>query len=199
MCLNAIALISGGLDSALAAKIISRQGINVTGVTFLTPFMRPEVGGLAKNIGIDIRLIDISLEYLDLIRNPRFGFGKNLNPCIDCHIFMLRMTKDLMGDYNARFIISGEVLGQRPMSQNRAALKRIEQESGLEGLLLRPLSARLLSSTVPEREGWVERSRLFGFSGRSRKPQMELAERLGLSGFTQPAGGCLLTNPSAFY
>jgi tRNA-specific 2-thiouridylase len=193
--LKAIALISGGLDSALAAEVIKLGGIDVKGIAFITPFMHPQVEELAKNIDIQIKVIDISAEYLDLIKNPCFGFGKNLNPCIDCHIFMLKKAKGFMLEYKADFVITGEVLGQRPMSQNRSALRRIEKESGLEGLLLRPLSAQLLPPTIPEQEGWVERSSLFDFSGRSRKPQIELARQLGLEGFSQPAGGCLLTDP----
>ncbi len=195
MSLKAIALISGGLDSVLAAKVVKLGGIDVIGIAFITPFMHPQVEGLAKNIGIEIRAVDISSEYLDLIKNPCFGFGKNLNPCIDCHIFMLKKAKEFMLEHKADFVITGEVLGQRPMSQNKPALRKIEKESGLEGLLLRPLSAKLFSPTVPEQEGWIERTSLFDFSGRSRKPQLELARQLGLTGFSQPAGGCLLTDP----
>lgn len=195
MSLKGIALISGGLDSALAAKIIRLQGIDVIGIAFITPFVHPRIEKLAQNIGIEIKLIDVSLEYLDLVKKPRFGFGKNLNPCIDCHIFMLKKAKEFMLEYKANFIITGEVLGQRPMSQNRTALRKIEKESCLEGLLLRPLSAQLLTETIPEQKGWVKRSQLFGFSSRSRKPQMELAKQLDLQGFGQPAGGCLLTDP----
>jgi len=195
MSLKAIALISGGLDSALAAKIIRLQGIDVIGIAFITPFVHPRVGKLAGNIGIEINLIDISLEYLGLIKNPCFGFGKNLNPCIDCHIFMLKKAKEFMLEYKANFVITGEVLGQRPMSQNRVALRKIEKESGLEGLLIRPLSAKHLAWTIAEQKGWVDRDRLFDFSGRSRKPQLELAKQLDLEGFGQPAGGCLLTDP----
>ncbi|MFH1678095.1 MAG: tRNA 4-thiouridine(8) synthase ThiI [Candidatus Omnitrophota bacterium] len=191
---RAVVLISGGLDSALAAKVINLQGVEVFGLAFITPFMHPRIEELGQNMGIQIRTIDVSSEYLDIIKNPRFGFGKNLNPCIDCHIFMLKKAKEIMPEYKADFVISGEVLGQWPMSQNRAALKKIEAESGLAGLLLRPLSALLLSKTIPEQEGWVERDRLLGFSGRSRKPQMELVNQLGLKGFSQPAGGCLLTD-----
>jgi tRNA-specific 2-thiouridylase len=196
MSLKAIVLISGGLDSALATKILKLQGIEVIGISFITPFTRPRVGELAQNIGIEIKLMDVSSEYLKLVKSPRFGFGKNLNPCVDCHIFMLKKAKEFMLEHKANFIASGEVLGQRPMSQNRAALGTIEKESTLEGLLLRPLSAQLLSPTIPEQKGWIERSRLYDFSGRSRKPQMELVRQLGLEGFNQPAGGCLLTDPA---
>ena len=192
---RAVGLISGGLDSALAAKVIKLQSIDVIGVSFVTPFVHPEVEKLAQNIDIKIEVIDISSEYLNLVRNPRFGFGSNLNPCIDCHIFMLKRARDFMLRHKANFIITGEVLGQRPMSQNKPALRKIEKESGLEGFILRPLSAQLLSWTIPEQRGWVQRSQLFSFSGRSRKPQLELAGQLGLQGFNQPAGGCLLTDP----
>jgi len=194
--IKAVGLISGGLDSALATKIIKLQGIEVLGIAFITPFMHPRIEKIAQNIGIKIKIIDTSLEYLDLIKNPCFGFGSNLNPCIDCHIFMLKKAKEFMFKSKADFIISGEVLGQRPMSQNKPALRKIEKEAGLEGLLLRPLSGKLLYPTIPEQKGWVERSSLFDFSGRSRKPQIELAKQLGLEGFSQPAGGCLLTDPA---
>lgn len=203
--MKAVVLISGGLDSALAAKIIRLQGIDVIGLAFITPFTQihrdsslPGDGLLRKlgqNIGIEIEVVDVSSEYLELIKNPCFGFGKNLNPCIDCHIFMFKKAKESMLEYKANFIISGEVLGQRPMSQNRSALRKIERETGLDGLLLRPLCAQLLPPTTPEQRDWVQRSRLFNFSGRSRKPQLELARQLGLEGFSQPAGGCLLTDP----
>ena len=195
MSLKVVGLISGGLDSVLAAKVIRLQGIDVLGLAFITPFMHPQVEKMAQTLGIQIKVIDISSEYLDLIKNPSHGFGRNLNPCIDCHIFMLKKAKEYMIEYEADFIITGEVLGQRPMSQNNSALKRIEKKAGLKGLLLRPLSAQLLSPTIPEEKGWVERNRLFAFSGRSRKPQMELTRQLGLEGFSQPAGGCLLTDP----
>jgi tRNA-specific 2-thiouridylase len=192
---RAVGLISGGLDSALAAKVIKLQSIDVIGVSFVTPFVHPRVEKLAQNIGIEIKVIDISSEYLNLVKNPRFGFGSNLNPCIDCHILMLKRARDFMLKHKANFIITGDVLGQRTMSQNKPALRKIEKESGLEGFILRPLSAQLLSLTIPEQRGWVQRSQLFSFSGRSRKPQLELARQLGLQGFNQPAGGCLLTDP----
>ncbi|MFH1339511.1 MAG: tRNA 4-thiouridine(8) synthase ThiI [Candidatus Omnitrophota bacterium] len=195
MSLKAIALISGGLDSALAAKVIMLQRIDVAGFAFTTPFTHPQVERLGQSLGIEVRAIDISPEYLDVVKNPRFGFGNTMNPCIDCHIFMLKKARELADEYKAYFIITGEVLGQRPMSQNKSALGKIEKESGLEGLLLRPLSARLLAPTIPEQRGWVDRDKLFDFSGRSRKPQIELAKQLGLEGFGQPAGGCLLTDP----
>ena len=193
--MKAVGLISGGLDSALATKIIGLQGIEVFGISFITPFVYPKVEKLAQNIGIMIKVVDVSKEYLNLIKNPCFGYGKNLNPCIDCHIFMLRRAKEFMFEHKANFVVSGEVLGQRPMSQNKATLGKIEKESGLEGLLLRPLSAKLLPITIPEQNSWVERGKFFDFSGRSRKPQIELARQLALEGFGQPAGGCVLTDP----
>ncbi len=193
--MKAVALISGGLDSVLAAKIIGLQGVEVIGIAFTTPFTHPEVENLAQDMGIEIRAVDISMEYLDLIRNPCFGFGRNLNPCIDCHIFMLKKAREFMLTKKADFIVTGEVLGQRPMSQRSCALTRIEKEAGIQGLLLRPLSAQLLAESIPEQKGWVQRSGFFGLSGRSRKPQLEMARRFGIEGFRQPAGGCLLTDP----
>lgn len=193
--MKAIALISGGLDSALAAYLIKSQGIEILGASFKTSFTNPKIDSLKKSLNIPIRLIDISQEYLSLVESPQFGFGKNLNPCIDCHIFMLKKCVDLLEPENASFVITGEVLGQRLMSQRKKALKLIEKKSGLEGILLRPLSAKLLAETTPEKEGWVNREELLGIAGKGRKEQLALAEKIGLKGYGQPAGGCLLTDP----
>lgn len=192
--MRALALISGGLDSALAAKLIQNQGIEIIGLYFQTPFCnyRKE---MLENLGIEIKYIALKEEFLGLLANPRYGFGSNMNPCIDCKILMLQEAKVLMYELGANFIITGEVLGQRPMSQNKQALKLIEKKAGLEGLLLRPLSAKLLTETVPEKEGWVKRDKLLDFSGRIRQPQMALAERFNIKDYLQPAGGCLLTDP----
>ncbi len=195
MGVKAVALMSGGLDSTLAAKIIKLQGIDVIGLAFVTSFTHPKVDEVAQQANLKIRLVDISSEYRELIKNPRFGFGKNMNPCVDCHIFFLKKAKQLMLEENINFVITGEVLGQRPMSQHMAALRKVEAESELQGLLLRPLSAKLLPETIPEKEGWVDRNKLFSITGRSRKAQIELARQLGLENFPQPAGGCLLTDP----
>ncbi len=192
--MRALALISGGLDSALAAKLIQNQGIEVVGLYFQIPFSNCKREALSY-LEMEIRNIDIKEEFLELLGNPRYGFGSNMNPCIDCKILMFREAKELMEELGVDFIISGEVLGQRPMSQNRQTLELIAKRSGLGGLLLRPLSAALLPETLPEKQGWVERQKLLNFSGRSRRPQMELAKKLNIKDYPNPAGGCLLTDP----
>lgn len=199
--MRAIALVSGGLDSALAAKIIAKQGIDVIGLNFLIPFSPTDklsrsfnLKDFFSNLGIEIKSVNIFDESLEMIKNPKFGFGSNLNPCIDCHILMLKRAKKLLKKFKASFVVTGEVLGQRPMSQNSHNLELIEKKSGLEGLLLRPLSAKLLEETIPEKEGWVKRSELLDFSGRTRNPQFALAKELGIKNYQTPAGGCLLTD-----
>jgi tRNA U34 2-thiouridine synthase MnmA/TrmU len=192
--MKAIALVSGGLDSILAARLVSKQGVNIIGLKFKTSF-QSNAKKRPPDLGLEIKEIDIASEFLDLVLNPRYGYGSNINPCIDCKIFMLGKVKELMEEFNAKFIITGEVLGQRPMSQNRQALELIEKRSGLEGLLLRPLSAKLLKETIPEKEGWVDRKQLLNLSGRARKEQIKLAQTLGIKEYLQPAGGCLLTDP----
>jgi tRNA U34 2-thiouridine synthase MnmA/TrmU len=202
--MKAIALLSGGLDSTLAAKVIKDQGIEVVGAHFHTSFGLKEkdaaggaidrVAQAAQNIGIPLTTLDISEDFLALLKKPKHGFGSNMNPCIDCKILMLAKTRQLMSAWGASFVITGEVLGQRPMSQHRRALGIIEKESGLEGLLVRPLSAKLLDETIPEREGWVSRQRLLNFSGRTRKPQTALAKSFNISNYPCSAGGCLLTD-----
>lgn len=192
--MKALILLSGGLDSMLAAKLIQKQGIECLGLVFLLPFCKYNKERLGK-LGIEIKYIDISLQFLELLVHPRFGFGSNINPCIDCKIFMLKKSKELMPQFKADFVVTGEVLGQRPMSQNRHSLETIEKESGLEGLLLRPLTARLLAETIPEKQGWVKRSNLLAFNGRSRKPQKNLAAEFGIKDPPNAAGGCLLTDP----
>jgi tRNA-specific 2-thiouridylase len=192
--MRALALISGGLDSALAAGLIQSQGIEAVGLYFEIPFSNCE-REMLSSLGVQIKYIDIKEKFLRLLENPRYGFGANMNPCIDCKILMFKEAKELMQGLGADFIVSGEVLGQRPMSQNRQALELIARSAGLQGLLLRPLSARLLDETVPEKEGWVNRDKLLNFSGRSRRPQMELAKKLNITDYPNPAGGCLLTDP----
>ena len=200
--MKALALLSGGLDSTLAIRVVLDQGIEVEAVNCFTPFClcsrKGSCGHEAKRavdrFGIKLRIFNISTEYIELIKSPRYGYGKNLNPCIDCRIMMHRKARELMEKIGASFIITGEVLGQRPMSQHRTALKIIERESGLEGLVLRPLSAKLLSPSIPEKEGWIDRERLLGISGRSRKPQMASAAKYGIVDYPCPAGGCLLTD-----
>lgn len=201
--MKAIALLSGGLDSTLAAKIILEQGIELEALNFITVFCTCTNKGetcLASQksieaLGIPLKVFNISEEYLEVIKFPKHGYGSNMNPCIDCRIFMLKKAKAYMERCGASFIVTGEVLGQRPMSQRREAMKLIERESGLEGLILRPLSAKFLPPTIPEREGWVDREKLLDIQGRSRKPQIQLAEQFGIKDYPCPAGGCLLTDP----
>lgn len=178
----------------LAAQVVRTQGIEVHGIFFKTPFFTPEKAiRSAEQIGLPLKIVDITEEHLKIVKSPKYGYGENMNPCVDCHILMFKTASELMKEEDAVFVISGEVLGQRPMSQNRKALQLIAKESGLEGLLLRPLSAKKLPMTIPEERGWVKRELLLGLHGRSRKPQMELARRLHISDYPSPAGGCLLT------
>jgi len=206
---KAVGLISGGLDSTLSTRLMILQGVEVIAVNFYTGFcisehkrrfMRGRDGsGYGRNealragsdLGIEVRLVDISDGYLDVLKNPKFGYGSAMNPCIDCRIYMLKKAREIMSEEGAKFVFTGEVLGQRPMSQHMKALRLIEKESGLEGHILRPLSAKHLPVTVPEEEGWVDREELCDFHGRSRKDQqMRLAEELGIDDYPQPAGGC---------
>jgi tRNA U34 2-thiouridine synthase MnmA/TrmU len=204
MLRKAIALLSGGLDSALAARLILDQDIDVVGIRFLTDFgcgtedtgCGHDTSGLAKSLGIQIKLCHMGLPYAQMVRNPKHGWGKNMNPCVDCRIMMLKWAKEYMEIDGAGFIVTGEVLGQRPMSQRRQTLKLIDTEAGLKGLVLRPLSAKLLEPTKPEIQGIVERGKLLDIHGRSRRRQYELAAKYRLQGFGQPAGGCLLTDPT---
>lgn len=199
--MRAIALISGGLDSILAARLVKEEGITVIPLYFRIPFCHKtkEIPGplplVKNNLGLDLEIIDIGSDFLKLIANPRYGFGANMNPCIDCKILMLEKARGVMGDYKADFIVTGEVLGQRPMSQHRQALELIEKKSGLEGLLLRPLSAKLLPETIPEKKDWVSRDKLLGIGGRSRRAQMALAQKFGMKDYPNASGGCLLTDP----
>jgi hypothetical protein len=198
---KAVALISGGLDSILAAKVVMEQGYDVTGLYFTSAFAKSygnegatPAAAVCRAAGIDLRVIDLGQPYIDLIRNPRHGYGKNVNPCIDCKIFMLEKARMVMEEFGAPFVTTGEVLGQRPMSQRRDTLNVIERDAGLRGMILRPLSATLLPPTKAELDGLIDRSNLLGISGRSRTVQLRLAERYGLQGFSAPAGGCLLTD-----
>jgi tRNA U34 2-thiouridine synthase MnmA/TrmU len=200
---RAFSLLSGGLDSLLATRLIMDQGIEVVGLHFITPFFGYQKKGQEARYqerwkelyGIDARIINVSDEYLRILRNPRYGYGKNFNPCVDCKIFLFSRAKDIMEEEKADFLVSGEVLGQRPMSQRRDTMRIVERDSGTEGFLLRPLCAQLMKPTRPELEGIVDRQKLLGITGRGRKPQMELAERMGIRHYPAPAGGCLLTDP----
>ena len=211
---KAIALISGGLDSLLAARLIQQQGIHVEGINFYTGFCveghtnairnrdrsrvkRNNALWVAEQLGIKLHIIDIVDEYKDVVINPKHGYGANLNPCLDCKIFMVHKAYEWIREHGFDFIITGEVVGQRPKSQRKRVMPVIAHESGAEDLLLRPLSAKNLPETKPEREGWVEREALRDFGGRSRKPQMALAREFGFEDYAQPAGGCcFLTDQS---
>jgi tRNA U34 2-thiouridine synthase MnmA/TrmU len=200
---KAVAMLSGGLDSTLAIRVLQDQNIEMAAINFITVFCTcsPKDGGcliskkVADQLGIPLKVCNVSQEYLEIVKNPRFGYGRNMNPCIDCRIFMLKKAAAYMREVGASFLVTGEVLGERPMSQRRDAMRIIERESGLDGLILRPLSAKLLKPTIPEMEGWVDRERLLNIQGRSRKPQMELADAYHIHDYPCPAGGCLLTDP----
>jgi tRNA-specific 2-thiouridylase len=200
---QAIALLSGGLDSTLAVKMMVDQGIGVTAVHFTSVFCNcsSKKGGcklqarkVAEEFNIPITVIHKGLDYIKMVEHPPHGHGTAMNPCIDCRIYMLRKVKEMMPQLQASFVITGEVLGQRPMSQQRHTITLIERESGLTGRILRPLSAQHFAPTIPENDGIVNRDQLLAVSGRSRKPQIELAYKLGVKDYPCPAGGCLLTD-----
>jgi len=201
--IKALALFSGGLDSILASRLIIDQGIDVLAIQFVTPFFNyavlDDVQGhqdrIYRKYGIRVLVEDISEGYLRLLHNPAHGFGKNFNPCIDCKIMMFARAKEMLAEQGASFLISGEVLGQRPMSQRRDTMNLIERDSGTRSLLLRPLCAQLMNETVPELEGWVDRSKLLRMSGRGRSAQIALAREFGITDFPAPAGGCVLADP----
>ncbi len=214
MTRKAVALISGGLDSLLATRLIQQQGIYVEGINFYTGFCveghthairnrdrnrvkRNNALWSAEQLGIRLHIIDIVEEYKNIVINPKHGYGANLNPCLDCKIFMVQKALEWIEEHDFDFIITGEVIGQRPKSQRKHLMPVISRESGAEDLLLRPLCARNLEPTLPEREGWVDREQLKNFGGRSRKPQMALAAEFGFTDYAQPAGGCcFLTDQS---
>jgi tRNA-uridine 2-sulfurtransferase len=193
--MKCLALLSGGLDSMLAVKVIQAQGIEVTGLCFVTPFFGPEAARKASGqLGIPLVERDFTGDYFKMLKAPRYGFGGNMNPCIDCHGLMLRTANGLLEPNGASFLITGEVLGERPMSQTRPGLNSVLKLSGDRDLVLRPLSAKLLDPTRPERDGWIDREKLLDLSGRGRKRQAELAASYGIAEYPQPAGGCLLTD-----
>jgi tRNA-specific 2-thiouridylase len=204
---KALALISGGLDSLLATRVIQEQGIHVEGVNFFTGFCveghthairqkdkdKPKRNNAlwsAERLGIKLHIVDIVEEYKDVVFNPKHGYGSNLNPCLDCKIFMVKKAHEWIEKNDFDFVITGEVIGQRPKSQRKATMPVIQEESGIHDRLLRPLCAKNLPETLPEREGWVNRTQLYDFHGRSRKPQMALAQKFGFDDYAQPAGGC---------
>ncbi|OOZ42261.1 tRNA (5-methylaminomethyl-2-thiouridylate)-methyltransferase [Solemya elarraichensis gill symbiont] len=202
-----VALVSGGLDSMLAVRVMQEQGIHVEGINFFTGFCveghthairkkdqkkpkRNNALWCAEQLGIKLHIIDIIDEYKQVVFNPKHGYGANLNPCLDCKVFMVKKAKEWMQEHDFDFVISGEVVGQRPMSQRKDTMPVVQRESGIDDLLLRPLSGKNLPPTLPEREGWISRDGLYDFSGRSRKPQMALAKQFGFEDYAQPAGGC---------
>jgi len=196
---KALGLLSGGLDSTLAAKLMLEQGVQVETLNFVTPFClcsrkRCDATNVASKFQIKLKRIFLGNEYLKMLRRPKHGYGKNMNPCIDCRILMLKKAKQYAKQIGADFIFTGEVLDERPMSQHRRAMETIEREAGLKGKILRPLSAKCLPKTDAEKKGWIERERLLDIRGRSRKRQIELARSFCLSDYPYPAGGCLLTD-----
>jgi tRNA U34 2-thiouridine synthase MnmA/TrmU len=193
--IRALGLCSGGLDSILSALVLREQGVAVHWVSFETPFFSSAKARKAsENTGVPLMVRKITPQYMEMMRSPSVKFGKNMNPCMDCHTLMFRLAGEIMTEQGFDFLFSGEVLGQRPMSQNRTSLRYVEKHSGYDGSILRPLSARCLPETIPEQAGLVDRHRLLDLSGRSRKPQLQLAEKFGVIDFPAPAGGCLLTD-----
>ena len=212
---KAVALISGGLDSLLAAKLMLEQGIHVEGINFYTGFCveghthairkkdktkakRNNALWSAEQLGIKLHILDIIDEYKDVVINPKHGYGANMNPCLDCKIFMVSKARQWMEENDFDFIITGEVVGQRPMSQRKDLLPVVVRESGADDLLLRPLCAQNLAPTLPEREGWVDRTKLLDYSGRNRKPQMALAKEFAFEDYASPAGGCCFLTDALF-
>jgi tRNA U34 2-thiouridine synthase MnmA/TrmU len=196
--IKALALLSGGLDSTLATELILKQGIDVVAMNFTSPFCLCKKGGCgateaAEQLGVPLKVVHVGDEYLKMVRKPKHGYGRNMNPCIDCRIFIVKKAKKYAKEIDASFIFTGEVLDERPMSQHFKAMKIIEEEAGLKGKILRPLSARLLPETVIEKKGLVNRKKLLDIHGRSRKPQIKLAREFNIKDYPCPAGGCLLT------
>ncbi len=212
---KAVALISGGLDSMLAAKTIMEQGIHVEGINFFTGFCveghthairannkaKPKRNNslwVAEQLGMKLHIVDVIEEYKNVLINPKHGYGAHMNPCLDCKIFMVSKAKQWIAENDFDFIITGEVIGQRPMSQRKATMPIVAKESGADDLLLRPLCAKNLPATLPEREGWVDREKLHDFTGRSRKPQISMAEKFGFDDYAQPAGGCCFLTDASY-
>lgn len=194
---RALAMISGGLDSILAAKLMKDQGIDVIGVCFKSHFFDEESAvKMTKQIDIPLKVVDFSEKHLEVVKNPKYGYGKNMNPCIDCHSLMMNYSGKLLNELEADFIITGEVLNQRPMSQNKVSLELVQNYSGYADKILRPLCAKNLPPTKMELEGIVNRENLLDISGRSRKIQMALADKWGIKEYPSPAGGCKLTEPN---
>lgn len=200
---KAIGLLSGGLDSTLAAKLILEQGIEVEAINYVTVFCTCTSRGssclasqkAAEQLNIPLKVIDVSEEYLEVVKKPKYGYGSGMNPCLDCRIFFFKKAKQYMEEAGAKFIFTGEVVGERPMSQRKDAMHIIERDSGLRGFIVRPLSAKLFPPTVVEEKGIVDRNKFLAISGRSRKPQISLAKEFGIKDYPCASGGCLLTDP----
>jgi len=203
MAVKAISLLSGGLDSILATKLIMEHGVEVVAVNFMTMFCTCTTKNsssfaskyAADNLGVPLKVFEVTEEIFDIVKKPAHGYGRNLNPCLDCRIFIFRTAGEYMRKTGASFLVTGEVLGERPMSQRRDAIRVIERDSGMDGFIVRPLSAKLLPPSIPEMKGWVNREKFMDIHGRSRKPQIQLAKELGINDYPSPAGGCLLTDP----
>ena len=212
---KAVALISGGLDSLLAVRVIQEQGVHVEGINFFTGFCveghthairkkdrnKPKRNNAlwsAEQLGIKLHIIDIIEEYKQVLFHPKHGYGANMNPCLDCKVFMVKKAREWMEANGFDFVITGEVIGQRPMSQRKDTMPVVQRESGIEDRLVRPLCAKNLPETLPEREGWIDREGLYDFSGRTRKPQMALAKKFGFEDYAQPAGGCCFLTDEAY-
>lgn len=196
MKVKALSLLSGGLDSILSVRVIRDQDIEVTGISFVTPFFTADrAKKAADTLGIPLMVMDFTEEHLSMLKNPRYGYGKNMNPCIDCHALMLRTAGRKMEEMHYDFLFTGEVLGQRPMSQTKQSLHIVAKLSGFGDRIVRPLSAKLLPETKPEQEGKVDRSGLLDIQGRGRKRQIAMAAAYGIGEYSNPAGGCLLTDP----
>jgi len=201
---KALVMLSGGLDSVLALRLVLEQNVELEAIHFLSFFSATTLDGcprlpakrVAQKLGVPLKIVNFSRDLVEIVRRPAHGYGKNANPCIDCRIGALKRAAEYMKECGATFLVTGEVVGERPMSQRRDAMRLIDKETGLTGLVLRPLSAKLLEPTVPEREGVVDREKLYAIEGRSRLPQMELAETFGITEYPSPAGGCLLTDPA---
>ena len=204
--MKALVLLSGGLDSTLAARLSQELGLELIAFNTVSPFCTcakssrsggclHSAGSAASMLGLRLVSVDVASDLLEIIRRPRHGFGSHMNPCIDCRILLFCKAREAMAHEGASFIITGEVVGQRPMSQKTQTLRLIEREAGLEGLVVRPLSAKRLQPTVPERRGWIDREKLMGINGRSRQEQMRMAAEFGINDYPCPAGGCLLTDP----
>ena len=198
---KAVALLSGGLDSMLSVRLMLEQGVEVHALNFMTVFCNCTSKGcahqatkVAEEFNVPIKVMNITKEYMEVVKNPKHPRGRNMNPCIDCRIFTFKKAKEFMEEIGASFVITGEVIGQRPMSQRKQAIMTIERESGLKGLIVRPLSAKFFEPTMPEKEGIVDRNRLLDIHGRRRNQQMALAKEFSINDYPCPAGGCLLTD-----